>query len=58
MNTPDSLAYQEIDKANLNKPMRELICPRCEAKAAKRDTELSEHPGVFECSSCGHSFMA
>lgn len=57
MNEIYSSKYQQIDHDNLNKPMSELICPKCEAKDAKRD-DSTDHPGCFECDVCHHGFMA
>jgi len=58
MNSPESDRYKEIDRDNLNKPVSELRCPRCESAHIQHDREISEHPGVFFCGDCYHTLMA
>ena len=59
MNDQGSERYRQLDKANMNRPISELICPRCEAKGqAENDREISEPPGVFFCKTCSHSYCA
>lgn len=50
--------YTELDRANLNRPVHQLVCPRCEADGAAKQDDGSDHPGCFECGVCGHSYLA
>ena len=49
----------EVNRRNLNRPVVELQCPRCEMiGSAYWDREWDEHPGIFTCRSCNEQFMA
>lgn len=55
-NLEGSNRYREIDKANMNKPVAKLQCPRCESFTIQRDD--SDHPGSFECTTCNERLFA
>lgn len=58
MNQTTSDRYREIDTKNRNAPLLALVCPQCESTDVYRDKELSDHPGVFSCRRCTHTFCA
>lgn len=58
MNELNSPRYRELDRQNLNKPLAEIVCPRCESREIQQDREMTDHPGIFECRACWHSFCA
>lgn len=58
-NIRDGRRYEEIQARNLNKPMSQLVCPRCEGTNIEQDKEYgSDHPGVFGCKDCFECFCA
>jgi transposase-like protein len=58
MNDPQSERYREINRTNMNKPVPELVCPRCESRNVVRGRETSDHPGCFACRDCAEMFWA
>lgn len=56
-NLPNSPRMQQLDVQNINAPVVQLVCPRCEW-CSIGGGRLGDIPGAFYCLVCQHTFSA